>query len=31
MSHGRMVQQGTFAALENTDGLFNAMLHGKTE
>ena len=31
MSHGRMVQQGSFAALENTDGLFNAMLHGKTE
>ena len=31
MGKGQMVQQGTFAELENTDGLFNAMLHGKTE
>ncbi len=31
MGRGQIVQQGTFAELENSDGLFNAMLHGKTE
>ena len=31
MGRGQIVQQGTFAELENSDGLFNAMLHGETE
>ncbi len=31
MGRGHIAQQGTFAELENSDGLFNAMLHGKTE
>ena len=31
MGRGQIVQQGTFSDLENSDGLFNAMLHGKTE
>ena len=31
IDRGQIVQQGTFAELENSDGLFNAMLHGKTD
>ena len=31
MGRGQIVQQGTFAELKNSDGLFNAMLHAKTE